>query len=168
MGIVADSRNLFYDEHHQTERALQDLLALFKLGARKKDIIVNLYRRKTLEDCKFTSFLLERMQQEGDILYSRYTKEEKARIANGIGSSKYAMQMMQDIQSIPLVIMGKENEKGIGISFRGRGKYDCNQLALHFGGGGHFNAAGCTLPPAPNVANEMKQFIEKVKKLIAQ
>jgi len=36
-------------------------------------------------------------------------------------------------------------DRSIRVSFRSRGNIDVSHLARHFGGGGHHNAAGCTL-----------------------
>jgi phosphoesterase RecJ-like protein len=43
-------------------------------------------------------------------------------------------------------MMFKEASTGeVGVSFRSRGSLDVARLARQFGGGGHRNAAGCTL-----------------------
>ena len=39
--------------------------------------------------------------------------------------------------------MSKPNE--VKASFRSKGNYDVNQIAIAFGGGGHKKASGCTL-----------------------
>jgi phosphoesterase RecJ-like protein len=168
MGMLTDSGNLLYDEKDQTERLMSDMLGVFRLGAKKKLIVDNVLRRKSYADVQFMQFILGRMQKEGDLLYSRYTQAEKLQFQAEYATpdSDHALHVMQDIEGFDVVIIGKENDKGIGISIRGRGKYDCNIIAQHFGGGGHFNAAGCTLPPTDNVESAMKDFITEVKKLI--
>jgi nanoRNase/pAp phosphatase (c-di-AMP/oligoRNAs hydrolase) len=88
------------------------------------------------------------MQKEGNILYSRYSAAEKLQYGADCETSDadYALQMMQDIEGFDLIVIGKGDENEIRISLRGRGKYDCNELATHRKGGGHFNAAGCKIP----------------------
>jgi phosphoesterase RecJ-like protein len=148
MGMLTDSGNLLYDVGKQTERLMGDMLDMVKLGAEKKLIIDNVLRRKSYEDVQFMQFLLGRMQKEGDFLYSRYTQAEKAEFGVDSDSSDNALHILCDIEGFDLVILGKESTDGkeIKISLRGRGKYDCNQIANLFGGGGHFNAAGCEFP----------------------
>jgi phosphoesterase RecJ-like protein len=34
----------------------------------------------------------------------------------------------------------------VKVSFRGKGDVDVQRIAAQFGGGGHVNAAGCTVP----------------------
>lgn len=45
------------------------------------------------------------------------------------------------------------------ISFRGKGKVDLSVFAKQFGGGGHKNASGCSLPP--NVLKDITKLIFK-------
>jgi phosphoesterase RecJ-like protein len=44
------------------------------------------------------------------------------------------------------VLLRQEGDGSIKASLRGKGKVPVNVIARRFGGGGHDNAAGCTLP----------------------
>lgn len=51
------------------------------------------------------------------------------------------------VKEIQAVVMFKEAEAGAWrVSFRSKGAVDVGEVAKRFGGGGHKNAAGCTVP----------------------
>lgn len=52
----------------------------------------------------------------------------------------------RSIRGVEVATQIRESEDGAWrISFRSRGKVDVSALAAKFGGGGHYNAAGCTI-----------------------
>ena len=52
------------------------------------------------------------------------------------------------------------------VSFRSRGKVDVSSLARRFGGGGHHNAAGCTMQGAPQAIEQ--QLSEALTELLSR
>ncbi len=70
---------------------------------------------------------------------------------------------MTDVNTAQLIILGKESDEGIRISLRGKGKYNTRDLAAHFGGGGHRNASGCTIPSSGNMEHDMGEFIHTIE-----
>jgi len=63
-----------------------------------------------------------------------------------------------EIKGVKLAVMIIEDVNRIKISFRSKGDFPANQVAKVFGGGGHFNAAGGTLP----VEFSLEQAAEKI------
>jgi phosphoesterase RecJ-like protein len=165
MGIVSDSGNFRHDEKHQTLRLMNDALGTIKKGADKQAVINNLFRNKSFEDLQFMQKILGRMKRTGDIFYSRYGKEELEAFGLHRDSADYALYLMVDVKEAQLVLLGKEIDEGIRFSLRGKGQYNCRALAANFGGGGHFNAAGCTVPMKGDLERSVENFVEKVKKL---
>ena len=52
----------------------------------------------------------------------------------------------RSIAGVEVVVFLKQHEPGIvRVSFRSRGTFDVRAVAAGFGGGGHHNAAGCTI-----------------------
>jgi phosphoesterase RecJ-like protein len=52
----------------------------------------------------------------------------------------------RSIQGVEVAIFFREISAGLyKVGFRSKGKVDVSALAAHFGGGGHHNAAGCTI-----------------------
>jgi phosphoesterase RecJ-like protein len=132
MGIVSDSGNFRHDEKHQTLRLMTNALGTINQGADKQAVIENLFRNKSFEDLQFMQKILGRMKREGDIVYSRYGKEELEALKLHRDSADYALYLMVDIREAQLILLGKEVEEGIKFSIRGKGKYNCRSLAMHF------------------------------------
>ncbi|MDR2541446.1 MAG: DHH family phosphoesterase [Candidatus Peribacteria bacterium] len=141
MGMISDSGNFRHDEKHQTLRLMEDALGVIKHGADKQAVINNLFRNKSYEDLQFMQKILGRMLRDGDIFYSRYGQEELAEYGLHRDSADYALYLMVDVKEAELILLGKETEEGIRFSLRGKGKYNCREIAGKFGGGGHFNAS---------------------------
>ncbi len=56
----------------------------------------------------------------------------------------------RSIRGVEVATQLREAEEGVWrVSFRSRGKVDVSSLAARFGGGGHFNAAGCEMSGTP-------------------
>lgn len=51
----------------------------------------------------------------------------------------------RSIDSVRVACLLREHDGGVKVSLRGKGDVDVNRVAAGFGGGGHRNAAGCTL-----------------------
>lgn len=51
----------------------------------------------------------------------------------------------RSIDSVRVACLFREREGRVKVSLRGKGDVDVNRIASQFGGGGHRNAAGCTL-----------------------
>lgn len=63
--------------------------------------------------------------------------------------SELALTLMRSIKGVELAMVFKEirkNKKLVRINFRSQTDFDCNRLASFFGGGGHKNASGATIP----------------------
>jgi phosphoesterase RecJ-like protein len=57
----------------------------------------------------------------------------------------------------------EEGENVFRVSFRSKGRVDVSAVAARFGGGGHHNAAGCTVPGAlPDVKRKMLEALAAV------
>ena len=166
MGLITDSGNFRHDEKHQTLRLMENALGLIKKWADKQAVINNIFRSKSFEDLQFMQKILWRLQKDGEIVFSRYAKQELEEAALHPDSADYALYLMVDVKEGQLIILWKEKEWEIRISLRGKGKYDCSKLASQFWGWGHMNASGCTIPSTGNLEQDMYDFVEEVKWLI--
>ncbi|HEY3068615.1 MAG TPA: DHH family phosphoesterase [Methylomirabilota bacterium] len=52
----------------------------------------------------------------------------------------------RSIASVRVACLLRERDGRVKVSLRGKGDVDVNRIAARFGGGGHANAAGCTVP----------------------
>jgi phosphoesterase RecJ-like protein len=51
----------------------------------------------------------------------------------------------RSVDSVRVACLLREHDGGVKVSLRGKGDVDVSQIAARFGGGGHPNAAGCTV-----------------------
>jgi len=54
----------------------------------------------------------------------------------------------------------------VKVSLRGKGDVDVQRIAAQFGGGGHRNAAGCTMPGP--VAEAMRAVLAAAREALAE
>ena len=75
-----------------------------------------------------------------------------------------------DTEGVEVGILIKENAPNLyKISLRSKGIANVCEIAAHFGGGGHHNAAGCTIEgDAASVAAKLQQLAEEQIKKDAQ
>ncbi len=64
---------------------------------------------------------------------------------NGLDTSDVAQELGTDLVVGFLYLVDAGRQKLI-LSMRSRGYFDCAKFAKSLGGGGHTNAAGCTIP----------------------
>ena len=85
----------------------------------------------------------------------------------GVGINKFetlsSLPMIMEDTRLSLVVreLGNGNSR---VAVRTRGGLSADKLARKFGGGGHFNAAGCTLAMGPEQMREF--FVRKAMELI--
>ncbi len=75
------------------------------------------------------------------------------------------VNLPRSIAGVEIVAFLKELEKGaVRISLRSKGKLDIRSVAVEFGGGGHTNAAGCTIEGTMSRAKE--QLLPRLRLLL--
>ena len=129
-----------------TERTFRIAAELTRLGAQPALVSDRLYQRRPKGA----------LQQLGEVL-RRVSLSEDGQVAwltvpRGIASE--AFMAAEDLVTYPRSLAGvkvamllREEAPGVvKVSLRGKGEVAVNRIATRFGGGGHDNAAGCTVP----------------------
>jgi len=164
--IMTDSGNFRFDEWKESIRVARNNLALLEKWAEKKLIIDNIFRSKSYEDLEFMQIILGRMQKVDDIVYSRYSQEELESFWLHPDSADYALYLIWDIRDQNLVILWKEKDDCIKFSLRGKWKYNCRDIATHFGWWWHFNAAWCSVEKTWDLEKDVVSFVSNVRRLL--
>jgi bifunctional oligoribonuclease and PAP phosphatase NrnA len=74
------------------------------------------------------------------------TRESYQRAAAGPDASENFINALTDVASVKVAVFYREaGDDEWKVSFRAKGEADVSALAFSFGGGGHKNAAGCTI-----------------------
>jgi phosphoesterase RecJ-like protein len=133
-----------------TPRTFRIAAALTAAGAEPALVTDRLYQRRPKDALPTLGRLLERVEVSDDGQVATLT------VPDGMASE--AFMAAEDLVTYPRSIAGvrvavllrAEPDGKVKASLRGKGDVPVNRIAHRFGGGGHENAAGCTLPgPLP-------------------
>lgn len=161
--LTTDSGNFRYDKNH--ERILKNALDLIKLWADKKLIIDNFINNKSLWTIKFLKVLIDRLQDDWDLLYSYYDMDELKDYNIDGEQASYWLTIIQEIKW-PKVIMTIRKEWTImKVSLRSV-KTNVEKIAKIFWGGWHINASWFAVTIEDSFEKTKNNVIEKIKSLI--
>lgn len=143
-GIIADTAS--FSHNAKRSELYKVVAALIALGADQLKIQRSLFNANSADRLRLLGFALS----EKMVIFPQYhaayislTKEELKRFNFKIGDTEGFVNFPLSIEGIVFSTFFMENEEKIKISFRSTGSFAVNEFsALHFGGGGHHNAAG--------------------------
>jgi phosphoesterase RecJ-like protein len=143
-GIVTDTRS--FSTPNTTPRALEISSELVRAGASLIEINENYYRQKDLGTLRMWGRMLEQMRLDDNVLWSTETSEMKKEFHPRSDSGDGIVNLLATAEQAAAAIVFRERADGrIEISIRSRPEYDISPIAVHFGGGGHPQAAGATI-----------------------
>ena len=143
-GIVTDTRS--FSTSNTTPRSLEVSSELVASGASLIDINEHYYRSKGVETLRLWGQMLNRMQLDGHLVWSVNTLEMREDCRADSDDGDGIVNLLASVREAVAAIVFKENEGGqIEISIRSRPGVDISSVAVHFGGGGHPQAAGAVV-----------------------
>jgi phosphoesterase RecJ-like protein len=147
--IVADTGSFRYSSTTpDTHRAAGDLLAL---GADSWVVATALYESFPAVRQRLLAEVLHTLEVSADGRYASLSSTPEMLATTG--ATKADLDGMinygRAIGGVEISAMFRQEPGGdVKVSFRSKGRVDVAELAARFGGGGHVNAAGCTIPGA--------------------
>ena len=120
---------------------------LVECGASPSDIANKLLRRDSLAKYRIIPKVLDSLElfKEGEVA-SIIAKEEWFKQTGAHNRDcEDALDMVMSIAIVRIAFFVRVVNGTSRVSLRSKGKIDVSAIAGKFGGGGHFNAAGCTL-----------------------
>ncbi|MBU0925029.1 bifunctional oligoribonuclease/PAP phosphatase NrnA [bacterium] len=120
---------------------------LVECGANPSEIANKLLRRDSLAKYRIIPKVLDSLELfcEGEIA-SIFAKEEWFKQTGAHNRDcEDALDMIMSIAIVKIAFFVRVVNGVSRISLRSKGKIDVSKIAGEFGGGGHFNAAGCTI-----------------------
>jgi len=143
-GIVTDTRS--FSTSNTTPRALEVSSELVACGASLIDINEHYYRSKGVETLRLWGQMLNRMQMDDHLVWSVNTLEMREDCRADSDDGDGIVNLLASVREAVAAIVFKENEGGqIEVSIRSRPGVDVSSVAVHFGGGGHPQAAGAVV-----------------------
>jgi phosphoesterase RecJ-like protein len=131
---------------------------LMEAGASPPAIYASLYEQETLGRCRLRGVILSRLETElsGRLVHTYVRKDDFQKTGSLPQDTEDAINLSLTIAGTKLaVIIVEQPTGGVKLSFRSRCALDCNEMAAHFGGGGHKAAAGAMIHEPFETAREM-------------
>ena len=161
-GMVTDSGRFRYDSTTAKTHALASYLMTADFST--ADIYSNLYA----DDFSFirlrAEFVLKIKFTEKNVAYIYTTREERERIdADTFTISRGMVNTMSEIRGVHIWANFTECDEGVLVELRSN-RYNINQIATKYGGGGHLKASGATLPDretAMKMLSDLNDLIEE-------
>ncbi len=137
-----------FRNNHTTPKSLRMGAALIECGADPVQIARALFESNSLGKLRLLADVLEKIEVSPDekTAWIRVTREQLQRAETTDADLEDFIDYPKSLEGIEVAVFFKEiDPRQYQISFRSQGKVDVSALAKRFGGGGHRNAAGCTV-----------------------
>ncbi|MDR2151037.1 MAG: bifunctional oligoribonuclease/PAP phosphatase NrnA [Spirochaetaceae bacterium] len=122
---------------------------LVRNGASPQRVFNAINGGKTFNFCIFLGILLSNARSyfSGKLIVTHETLEETQRFGLEHRDSDSLYQLLQSIAGVDaVVVIRQETAQNCTVGLRSQGTVDVSKIAVQFGGGGHMNAAGVSIP----------------------
>ena len=143
-GLVTDTRS--FRTYNVDVEAMRAVVRLMEAGAALNEIA-----RQTLDQRPLASVLLwgqaiDRLQTDGEVLWTEVTHAMRERWDLGEDGDSGLANFLSGVRDAKAVVVFTERDNGtVDVGMRSVPGYDVAKVAYRLGGGGHPQAAGCTL-----------------------
>ncbi len=148
--LTAIAMDTGWFRHSNTQAGtLRAVAELIDSGARIDEIYRQLFERNTLGRLKLMGETLRGMETtcDGRVAYATISRDDLLRTGAIPPDSEDLVDFTVSMRQVEVGVLFIEQLRGgVKASFRARRGLDCAKLAAQFGGGGHREAAGATLP----------------------
>ncbi|RMG22805.1 MAG: bifunctional oligoribonuclease/PAP phosphatase NrnA [Armatimonadetes bacterium] len=155
-GIATDTGNFAYA--NTTPEALQAAAALVERGADLTLINEEVWNKRPLSALQILGRVLTRIESrcDGRVLVSHLTLQDFEELVATDEETEGAVNELLRAETACAVALLRELRPGrVRVSLRSRGAYDVAAVCREFGGGGHRNAAGCTIESSVDEAKRL-------------
>jgi phosphoesterase RecJ-like protein len=152
-GILTDTQG--FRTSNTTPAVLRTAVELMDHGAPFAALNNLIFGRRPLAAIQLWSKALGHMTLYGRILCSAITQEIRQQVGYHLEGSAGLVSYLNTANEADIAVVFDERPNGeIGVSMRAVPGFDVSQVAVSLGGGGHAQAAGCTLPGPLAAAQE--------------
>ena len=130
-----------------TEAALACAAHLCGLGVDISYITRMMYRTQPMERVKITRIAYDRMRfvLGGQVGVIELTRQDFEETGCTFGQADGLVNRALEVEGVRRAVLASERDEGIKMSLRAVEPDTVNDIAQRFGGGGHAQAAGCTI-----------------------
>jgi len=129
------------------ELTFEKINFLVECGASPSEIANKLLRRDSLAKYRIIPKVLDSLElfKEGEVASIIAREEWFKQTGAHNRDCEDALDMIMSIAVVRIAIFVRIVNGSARVSLRSKGQIDVSKIAAEFGGGGHFNAAGCTI-----------------------
>ena len=141
---------------------------LFDAGADFKTIYSEFFEKRTLANLYLTSNAIMSAYVSDDGQFSVMTVSTDDYDRFGANENEHIGNLPHSFLNCghKISVILKQKNDGIHVSFRSKFEYDVSKIAEKFGGGGHKNAAGCSI--IDGLGNAERMVIDAVKNYLKE
>ncbi|NIO18906.1 bifunctional oligoribonuclease/PAP phosphatase NrnA [bacterium] len=167
VGILTDTGR--FQEANTTPRCHEIVAELIKKGISPQVVSQKVYESRTGPALRLLSLTLRTLEVTagGKIAHLLITQDMYKETGGREDETEGFVNFARDVAGVEAGILFRETEIGdqFRVSFRSKGKIDVSKIARLFGGGGHRNAAGCTVKG--NVGEVKQKILNAVSREVA-
>lgn len=153
-GLVTDTRS--FRTSNVDTASVRAALRLMEAGASLPVIAHRALDRRSLASVRLWSQAIDRSQLEDGILWTWVTRAMRRQWGLSEGDSSGLTNFLSGVQEARIVAVFTERDnEAVDVGLRAVPGLDVAQAALKLGGGGHPQAAGCTLHGEPAVVENL-------------
>jgi phosphoesterase RecJ-like protein len=143
-GLVTDTRS--FRTQNVNADTLRAALALMEAGASLHQVTWRALEQRPMASVRMWGQAIDRMQLDDGLLWTDVTCEMRHCWQSGPDGESGLVNFLAGVREADVVVLFTERENGtVDVAMRAAPGHDVAQLALRLGGGGHPQAAGCTL-----------------------
>ena len=163
-GLVTDTRS--FRTYNVDIPAMEAALRLMEAGASLNEITRRVLDQRPLASIRLWGQAIDRLQLEDDILWTEVTQQMRQHLALGENGDSGLANFLSGVRESKVVVVFTERDNGtIDVGMRSVPGYDVAQVAHRLGGGGHPQAAGCTLDG--ELAGVKERVLAEVRRSLA-
>lgn len=145
MGMTTDTQS--FQTNSTRPETLRIAAGLLEAGAHHQTVVRNIYYATPYSTAQLLGLALSQMQCEDGLLWTIITQEMMQQTGADDGAYDDVLMVMQRVEGVRACVLFKEREDGkVKLSLRSTPDLNVAVIAKTWGGGGHAQAAGATLP----------------------
>jgi phosphoesterase RecJ-like protein len=163
-GMVTDTRS--FRTYNVDAVAMRAVLRLMEEGAALNEIARRALDQRPLASVRLWGQAIDRLQIEGEILWTEVTRAMRQRWALGENGDAGLANFLSGVRESKVVVVFTERDNGtVDVGMRSVPGYDVAKVAYRLDGGGHPQAAGCTLEG--DLAGVKERVLDEVRRSLA-
>jgi len=161
-GILTDT--LGFRTLNANVEVLKTAIELIKAGASLAQLTDQIFNHRPIAVVRMWAEAMRGMHLEGQVLWTQITRDMRRRIGYEQDGDAGLVSFLNTVSEANIAIVFDELSDGrINVSMRAARGYDVSQVALALGGGGHPQAAGCTISgPLEDARNKVLSMLQRV------